>query len=98
MVRHPTERSFKDKLKDRTLSECYVTVQELSNALAIFGPDLEGVHGKTMRFISEKVETALLHTPKYFYVLHKIIPLNDDVMLVNRVALMSTLSIEIRIF
>ena len=33
----------------RTLSEFHITVQDVSNELEIFGPDLEEVHGKTVR-------------------------------------------------
>ena len=58
-----------------------VTCSDLTNARAIFGPDLSGVRGKTVRQKPDRVETEETSIPRYFYVLHKFVTLTADVCL-----------------
>ena len=57
MIGHSTDRIFKEMVRHRNLSYFPVTVQDVSNSLVIFGPDLVGVCGKTVRFRTDTVET-----------------------------------------
>ena len=98
MIGHPIDRSFKEMVRHRNLSDFPVTIQDVYNALAIFGPDLAGVCGKTVRCRIEILQTYFLHIPKYFYVLHTFFTLTDYVVLVNGVAFLKNLSRDIRMF
>ena len=46
MLEHPIHSSFKEMSRHGTLRDFRVTIQDVFNALEIFGPDLTGAHGK----------------------------------------------------
>ena len=41
-------------------------VEDVNNELSIFGPDLEGLQGKTARTKQERVKTDVVQIPKVF--------------------------------
>ena len=96
MIGYPTDSNFKYIVRHRALSDFPVTFQEVSNSLAIFGPGLSGVCGKTVRCRPETVDTTFQHITNYFYALHKFVTLNANVMFVIGVTFLTTLSIDIR--
>ena len=53
---------------------------------------------KTVRQKPDKVETEETPIPRYFYGLHKFVPLTTDVIFVNGVPFLVTLSRNIRLF
>ena len=79
MVGSPSERHFAELVSENCT--------DLTNAHAIFGPDLSGVWGKTVRQKADRVETEETTIPRYFYGLHKFVTLTTDVMFVNGVPL-----------
>ena len=72
-----------------------VTCTDITNINTIFGSDLSGVHGKNVRQKTERVETEETYVPRYFYGVHKFVTLTADVMFVNGVPLLMTLSQKI---
>ena len=75
-----------------------MTCANLINARTIFGPDLSGLRGKSTREKPERVDTSETVVPRYFYGLHKYVTLTADVMFVNGVPFLLTLSRKIRLF
>ena len=64
----------------------------ISDALAIFGQTMEGLRGKTTREKPQRVEADFVEIPRDFYVLHKFVTLVGDVMFVNNIPFLLTLS------
>ncbi len=46
-IGHPTEKEFTDMVRHKMITNSSITDQDISNAKAIFGPDLPGIRGKT---------------------------------------------------
>jgi hypothetical protein len=68
---------------------------DISNADAIYGRDLGGIRGKTVRKKPERVHGETLKIPKDFYKLHYFVTFTADIMYVNGVAFLTTLSRKI---
>ncbi len=49
MVENPTDKEFKGMVRERLITNCPVTVQNVENANRIFGPDLANLRGKMIR-------------------------------------------------
>ena len=69
----------------------------MNNADVIFGTDLSGVWGRAVRTKPERVETDSVAIPRDFYELNRFITLTADVMFVNGIAFMTTLSRKVRL-
>ena len=92
MVGHPTDDKFKQMVSSRSFTNCRVKVRDVTNARAIFGPYLPGLGGKTIRQKPERVDPEYIGIPRDFYELHKSATLTADVMFVNVIAFLTTLS------
>jgi hypothetical protein len=55
MIESPTERNFKGTVRSHMINNCPVSTVAISNARAIFGPDLASVRGITVRRITPKL-------------------------------------------
>ena len=73
-------------------------VEYVTNTLSIFGPDLVGVQGKKVITKPYLVEMEVVQIPRDFYKLNKFVTLTEDVMFINCVAFMTTLSRNTRLF
>jgi hypothetical protein len=49
MLGHPTDRNFLGMVRGGMISNCPVTANAVKNAHQIFGPDLAGIRGRTVR-------------------------------------------------
>jgi hypothetical protein len=68
---------------------------DISNADAIYGRNLGGIRGKTVRKKPEHIHGETIKIPKDFYKLHHFVTLTADIMYVNGVAFLTTLSRKI---
>ena len=75
-----------------------VTCSNLTNPQTVCGPKLSGVCGKTRREKPARLETEEIYIPRYFYGSHKFVTLTADVMFVNSVPFLVTMSRKIRQF
>ncbi len=57
MLGHPTDRNFLGMVRGNMVSNCPVTVSAAQNANQIFGPNLAGVRGRTVRRPPDAVRT-----------------------------------------
>ena len=49
MMGHPSQRDFANLVHDQLVQNCPITTNDVTNAYNIFGPDLAGLRGKTLR-------------------------------------------------
>jgi hypothetical protein len=83
MVGNPTDKEFKRMVREKNITNCPVTVQDVENANHIFGPDLANLRGKTIRTKPEHVRIEYVQIPRDFVKLQKYVTLVADVMFVN---------------
>ena len=67
-------------------------LSDITNMHVIFGPDLPGFRRKKVSRNPMSVETGYVDVPNYFYQFHKFVTLNVDVMFVNGLPFMTTIS------
>jgi hypothetical protein len=73
------------------IRNCPVHPTDVTNVNVIFGPDLAGTRGKTVRTAPDRVETDYVVVPREFMKLHKYVTLVADVMFVNGIAFLVTM-------
>jgi hypothetical protein len=95
MTGHPTDAQFMEMVRNNTIKNCPIKPTHITNALSIFGPSIEGVHGKTVRRKPEQVEAELGHIPDSFDCLHRFVVMTADVMFVKNIAFLAMLSWKI---
>jgi hypothetical protein len=85
MLGHPTDRDFLGMVRSNMIDNCPVTESAVVNANRIFGPDLAGVRGRTVRRPPESVTTNHVQIPRVILERHQVVTLTVDVMFVNGV-------------
>ena len=85
MMGHPTDRDFLGMVRANMITNCPVTVSASKNANLIFGPDLAGVRGRTVRRPPDAVRTDYVHLPRVIQERYQVVVLTSDVMFVNKV-------------
>ena len=95
---HPTSKELSQVVSSNFgINNCPINPIDVSNADVIFGPDLGGVRGKTVRKKPERVHGETLSIPRDFYKLHHFVTLTADIMFVNGVPFLTTLSRKIKL-
>ncbi len=92
MIANPTEREFSAMVCKKLLTNCPVTVQDVNNAHHIYGRNLANIRGKTTKRKPEHVQIDYVQIPRDFVKMHKYITLAADVMFVNGLPFLVTLS------
>ena len=69
-----------------------VEVKDVSNSYAIFGANCNRLRGESNRQKPKMVKEEYMKIPKDFYQLHKFITLTLDIMFVNGIPFLVTLS------
>ncbi len=64
MLGHPTDRDFLGMVRGSMISNCPVTANAVTNAHQIFGPNLAGIRGRTVRRPLESVTTNYMQIPR----------------------------------
>ena len=85
MMGHPTDRDFLGMVRANMIHNCPVTASAAENANRIFGPDLAGVRGRTVRRPPEAVRTDYVQLPRVIMERYRVVVLTADVMFVNKV-------------
>lgn len=90
----PSDRSFRAMV--RNISNCPITSRDVSNAVQIFGPNLAGIRGKTVREKPQRVNTDRIEIPRDFHVLHCNVTLEADVFYVNEIPFLLSVSQKLK--
>ncbi len=77
MLGHPTNRDFLGMVCGGIISNCPVTANAVTNAHQIFGPNLAGVRGRTVRRPPESVTTNYVQIPWVILERHQLVTLAD---------------------
>eukprot|EP00804_Cyclotella_cryptica_P005871 CCRYP_000147-RA/>CCRYP_000147-RA protein AED:0.12 eAED:0.13 QI:0/0/0/1/0/0/3/0/1214 len=92
MLGSPTRADFEGMVCGKLIADCPVDVVDLKNAHTIFGPDLAGIWGRTVRRRPERVTTDIVAVPQDFVQMHKFLVLTAGVMFVNGIPFLLTRS------
>eukprot|EP00804_Cyclotella_cryptica_P006894 CCRYP_007059-RA/>CCRYP_007059-RA protein AED:0.47 eAED:-0.58 QI:0/-1/0/1/-1/1/1/0/231 len=92
MLGSPTKADFKAMVRGKLMDDCPIDVSDLRNAHTIFGPDLAGLRGRTVRHRPERVTTDIVVIPRDFVQQHRFVTLTADIMFVNGVPFLVTRS------
>jgi hypothetical protein len=92
MLGHPTDRKFLGMVCSNMISNCSITENTVKNANLIFGPDLAGVRGRTVRRPPEPVRIEYVQTPRMILDWHRIVTLAVDGMFMNGVSFLVSMS------
>ena len=83
MLGHPTNRKFLGMVHLNMITSCTVTESTIKNAHIIFGPDLAGVRGRTVRRAPESVRVDHIQIPRVILDRHMMVMLTVDCMFVK---------------
>ena len=92
MIGCPSDRDYQGMVREKLIANCPVTVSDVQHANQIFGPDLAGLRGKTVRRKPDHVTIDYVEVPRDFLDRHRNVTLTADVMFVNGLPFLITLS------
>ena len=95
ILMHPNTRDLGDNII-RYLKNCDVTPGDLKAAEDIYGPNLASLQGKTVRRATTIGRGHTEPVPERVYATHKHCDLSTDIMFVNKIPFLATLSRGIR--
>jgi hypothetical protein len=92
MTGRPTDAQFLEMVRNKTIKNCPIKPKHITNACSIFVPSIVGVRRKTIRCKPEQVEAEPGRIPDDFHCLYRFVVITADVMFVNSIAFLTTLS------
>ena len=92
MICSPSEKDYRVMVSSNMIKNCPIDSTDVSNACAIFGPDLASVRGKTIQRKPKSVVEEYIAVTKEFVSRHKFISMAADVFFVNGIALLLTVA------
>jgi hypothetical protein len=92
MVGHPTDQEFLRMVHSGMIVDCPVTPTAVLNSNRIFDPPPEGVRGRTVRTTPESVVLDHITIPRAILERHQWVTLASDVMIVNGVPFLVSIS------
>jgi hypothetical protein len=96
MMGNPSEKDYKGVVSNHLISNCPITVNDITNSRAIHGPALASVRGKTVQRAAEPVVTDYVDVPRSLVQQHKLVTLAADVFFVDGTAFLMTISRRIK--
>eukprot|EP00804_Cyclotella_cryptica_P023700 CCRYP_019316-RA/>CCRYP_019316-RA protein AED:0.38 eAED:0.25 QI:0/0/0/1/0/0/2/0/908 len=92
MIGGPGLADYEGMVREKMIDDCPIDHNDLKNAHNIFGPDLAGIRGRTVRRKPEHVDIKVVEVPRDFVKLHRFITLTADIMFVNGIPFLLTRS------
>jgi hypothetical protein len=93
---YPSPKDLKYMASSNIIKNCYVTSTDVANANTIFGPDLATLKGKTVRITPPPVATDYVQIPKETMSLNRNTTLASDIMFVNGLPFLVSISQKIK--
>ncbi len=90
MPGNPSEKDYQGLVSRNLINNCPISLSDVSNTRAIFGPDLASVRGKTVRKKPAPVVTDYAAVPCTLVEVNKIITLAADIFFVDGTAFLLT--------
>ena len=95
-IGRPSTRDYVKIVEGGMLQNCPVSRQDIAAAEDIFGPNLGSLKGKTVRHKNDRVDSLVADVPYDIIKVHKDVTLCFDIMFVNKIAFLVTVSRSIR--
>ena len=92
MVGNTPAVRFKEIMSAEGIINCPVEVNDINNSSTIFGPNCNRLRGESTRQKLKRVREEYIKTPRDFYRLNKFVTLTADVIFVNSIPFLVTLS------
>jgi hypothetical protein len=92
MIGRPSIGDFMGIIKNNLLPHAKITANDIQNAELIYGKDIGAIQGKTTRNQPSPVVTDYVNVPEDIMFVHKRITLAADIMYVNKIPFMLTVS------
>ena len=96
IIGRPTTRAFIYFIENNLLPNCPVNCRDVLRAEQIFGPDIGSLKGKTVRRQPPRVEVAEVTLPPTIQQHYQDVTLGCDIMYVNKVPFLMSISRHIR--
>jgi hypothetical protein len=96
MMGNPSKKDYKGVVSNHLISNCPITVNDITNSRAIHGPALASVRGKMVRRAAGLVVTDYVDVPRSLVQQHKLVTLAADVFFVDGTAFLMTISRRIK--
>ncbi len=93
---YPSEADYKGMVSHNLIPNCSVTSSDITNARAIFSPDLPSVRGKTVQRTPVPVVADYMAVPRGLVAANKTVTLATDVFFVYGTAFLLTVSRRIK--
>ena len=88
VLAHPPDAKFKQLIDLRSLKNCPVVTNNVTNYLTISGPNIPGLGGRTTQNKTARVKPGYVGIPKVLYGSHQYVTVCADVMFVNEIHLL----------
>lgn len=96
MIGNPPDRLFRELVRDKRLHNCNVSLNDVTNALAIYGQSRAVLRGGSTRRKPRVINTGYdIEIPRDFFKLHRFVTLAADVMFVNEIPFLTSVSLDI---
>jgi hypothetical protein len=92
MLGSPSEKDLQGLVSSNMIENCPFTSTDMSNAKAIYGPDIARTRGATMRRAPAPVVADYVAVPRLLVDAHKVLTLAADVFFVDGTAFLMTVS------
>jgi hypothetical protein len=96
MMGNLSEKEYKGMVSNSLITNCSITLSDVNNTCAMFGPDLVSVRGKTVQRVPEPVVTGYVAVPCVLIKANKVIMLAADVFFVDKTAFLLTVARRIK--
>ena len=96
MIGSPSEKDYGGMVSSNMIKNCPIDSTDVSNARAIFGPDLASVRGETVRRKPKSIVEEYVAVPKELVSRHKFISIAADVFFVDGIAFLLTVAIKLK--
>jgi len=96
IIGRPTTRDYVKIVEGGMLHNCPITRADILAAEDIFGPNLGSLKGKTVRTKQDHVRSLVADVPYHIIKTHKAVTLCFDIMFVNKIAFLVTVSRNLR--
>ena len=96
VIGYPSLRDYKHIIQTHQIKNCPVTIEDINISEKIYGPDVYAIKGKTVRKKPKVVVNDYIEIPKELIKAHKGIILCADIMFIDQVPFLVTMSKYIR--
>ena len=97
IIMHPSSRRYMDIVSKNFIRNCPIERRHIQAADDIYGPNVGALRGKTPRQVTEHVTANVDPVPPEILALHRDIVLAIDIMFINKIAFLITISRGLRI-